>query len=196
MHAMCSQTQNNTYTKMTLSTVKWSQWDKTQPRELLGLFICVCSSLCTIVAHNTAQNRPDNFPSCPPDNHHCSNNVYLREGGNQNAKNQYLSTSTKYLWIKGTELSQRVPPIFGWAAFMLSIGPHSIYYLSCDCYFKVIADTQKFIGNASNIQTHQWLSRKTCCPLNIPINYWYPCTVTLTLILNANPTNPNWPMKN
>jgi len=39
----------------------------------------VCSSLCTIVAHNTAQNRPDNFPSCPPDNHHCSDDVYLRE---------------------------------------------------------------------------------------------------------------------
>jgi len=41
----------------------------------------VCSSLCTIVAHNIAQNRPDNFPSYPPDNHHCSDDVYLREGG-------------------------------------------------------------------------------------------------------------------
>ena len=41
----------------------------------------VCSSLCTVVAHNTAQNRPDNFPSCPPDNHHCSDDVYLRERG-------------------------------------------------------------------------------------------------------------------
>ena len=28
------------YTKMYLSTVKWAQWDKTQSRELLGLFIC------------------------------------------------------------------------------------------------------------------------------------------------------------
>jgi len=64
---------------MNLSTVKWAQWDKTQSRELSGLFICVCSSLYTIVAHNTAQNRPDNFPSCPPDNHHCSDDVYLRE---------------------------------------------------------------------------------------------------------------------
>ena len=54
--------QNNTYTKMNLSTVKWAQWDKTQSRELLVLFICVCTSLCTLVAHNTAQNRPDNFP--------------------------------------------------------------------------------------------------------------------------------------
>jgi len=35
----------------------------------------------TIVAHNTAQNRPDNFPCCPPDNHHGSDDVYLREGG-------------------------------------------------------------------------------------------------------------------
>ena len=54
------------HTKMNLSTVQWAQWDKTQSRELLGLFICVCSSLCTIIAHNTAQNRPDKFSLLPP----------------------------------------------------------------------------------------------------------------------------------
>ena len=69
-----------TYTKMNLNTVKWAQWDKTQSRELLGLFICVCIALCTIVAHNIARNKPDNFPSYPPDNHHYSDDVYLREG--------------------------------------------------------------------------------------------------------------------
>ena len=42
---------------------------------------CVSIALCTIVAHNIAQNRPDNFPSYPLDNHHCSDDVYLREGG-------------------------------------------------------------------------------------------------------------------
>ena len=38
---------------------------------------------CTVhnCSHNIAQNRPDNFPSCPPDNHHCTDDVYLREGG-------------------------------------------------------------------------------------------------------------------
>ena len=41
----------------------------------------MCIALCTIVAHNIAQNRADNFPSYPPDNHHCSDDVYLREGG-------------------------------------------------------------------------------------------------------------------
>ena len=41
----------------------------------------MCIALCTIVAHNIAQNTPDNFPSYPPDNHHCSDDVYLREGG-------------------------------------------------------------------------------------------------------------------
>jgi len=40
----------------------------------------VCIALCTIVAHNIAQNRPDNFPPYPPDNHHFSDDVYLREG--------------------------------------------------------------------------------------------------------------------
>ena len=38
----------------------------------------MCTALCTIVAHNIAQNRPDNFPSYPLD--HCSDDVYLREG--------------------------------------------------------------------------------------------------------------------
>jgi len=40
----------------------------------------VCIALCTIVAHNIAQNRPDSFPPYPPDNHHSSDDVYLREG--------------------------------------------------------------------------------------------------------------------
>jgi len=43
----------------------------------------VCIALCTIVAHNIAQNRPDSFPPYPPDNHHCSDDVYLREGGDK-----------------------------------------------------------------------------------------------------------------
>ena len=32
----------------------------------VSLFICVCIALCTIVAHNIAQNRRDNFPPYPP----------------------------------------------------------------------------------------------------------------------------------
>ena len=41
----------------------------------------MCTALCTTAAHNAAQNRPDNFPSYPPDNHCCSNDVYFGEGG-------------------------------------------------------------------------------------------------------------------
>jgi len=42
----------------------------------VSLFICVCIALCTIVAHNIAQNRPDSFP--PYIVHkHCST-VYFR----------------------------------------------------------------------------------------------------------------------
>ena len=47
----------------------------------VNLFICVCIALCTIVAHDIAQNRPDSFPPYPPDDHHSSDDVYLREGG-------------------------------------------------------------------------------------------------------------------
>jgi len=80
----------HTYTKMNLSTVKWAQWDKTQSRELLVLFICVCITLCTIVAHNIAQNRPDNFPSYLPDNHHCYPN---------HSRGLWSTT-----WLSGSEL--------------------------------------------------------------------------------------------
>jgi len=45
----------------------------------VSLFICVCIALC-IVAHNIAENRPDSFHPYPPDNHHCSDDVYLTEG--------------------------------------------------------------------------------------------------------------------
>jgi len=39
---------------------------------------------CTVhVAHNIAQNRPDNFSSYPPDNHHCSDD----EGGEDKQNN-------------------------------------------------------------------------------------------------------------
>jgi len=68
-------------TKMNLSTVKWAQWDKTQSRELLDIFLCVCIARCTIVAHNILQNRPDNFPSYSADSHHCCDDIFLREGG-------------------------------------------------------------------------------------------------------------------
>ena len=33
----------------------------------VSLFICVCIALCTIVAHNITQNRPDSFPPYPPE---------------------------------------------------------------------------------------------------------------------------------
>ena len=53
----------------------------------VSLFICVCIAviaLCTIVAHNIAQNRPDSFPPYPPDDHHSSDDVYLRRERQQN----------------------------------------------------------------------------------------------------------------
>jgi len=37
----------------------------------VSLFICVCIALCTIVAHNIAQNRPDSFPPYHPSVQRC-----------------------------------------------------------------------------------------------------------------------------
>ena len=111
--------------------MKWDQWDKTQSRELLGLFICVCIALCTTVVHNIAQDRPDNFPSYPPDNHHWSNDVYLREGGGfpsqTQTRNKVKSTNCLLLhtkltfcvigkvhnvWLKKTRSTKLVPYYF------------------------------------------------------------------------------------
>jgi len=42
--------------------------------------MCVCIALCTSVAHNTVQNRPDNFLFYPTNNV-IAPMMYLREGG-------------------------------------------------------------------------------------------------------------------
>jgi len=34
-------------------------------RTVSSVHMCVCIALCTIVAHNIAHNRPDNFPLLP-----------------------------------------------------------------------------------------------------------------------------------
>ena len=66
----------------------------------VSLCMYVCIALCT-VAHNIAQNRPDSFPPYPPDNHHCSNDVYLREGG---VTTSAASTGGVYIMLAGCYL--------------------------------------------------------------------------------------------
>ena len=61
-------------------------------------------ALCIIVAHNTAQKRPDNFPSYPPDNYDCFYDVYLSEGGSDLEKFQH--------WIHILEFVSRMPVSF------------------------------------------------------------------------------------
>ena len=78
-------------------------------QELLVLFICVWSSLCTIVAHNTAQNRPDIFPSCLPDNHHCSDDVYLKERG-RHVQASALLVFRKIDWNSGASVHPYIYP--------------------------------------------------------------------------------------
>jgi len=48
------------------------------------------SLLCT-TQYNTAQNRPENFLSCPPDDYNCSDDVYLRERGQPPVLEESLS---------------------------------------------------------------------------------------------------------
>jgi len=37
--------------------------------------------------------------------------------------------------VQGTELSQRAPPVFCWAAITLGIGPHSSFLVKCHQLF-------------------------------------------------------------
>jgi len=70
----------------------------------------VCIALCTIVAHNIAQNRPDSFPPYPPDNHQSSDDVYLREGGAAKLDHsRVLVTKFHQNWsmLKGRSAGQR-----------------------------------------------------------------------------------------
>jgi len=62
MHAIYSDTQYTKSKHSEMGPVKQKPMQRT-----VSLFIGVCIALCTIVAHNIAQNRPDNFPSYPPD---------------------------------------------------------------------------------------------------------------------------------
>jgi len=71
----------------------------------VSLFICVCITLCTIVAHNIAQNRPDSFPPYPPDNHHCSDDVYLREGGPRFTRKTAIKMEKDRQYGRGTGMS-------------------------------------------------------------------------------------------
>jgi len=60
-------------------------------KQLLGMFMYVH---CTV--HNcstqSSQNRPDNFLSYSPDNHHCSDYIYFREGETKGEKDDCIST--------------------------------------------------------------------------------------------------------
>ena len=58
MHAMYSQTQNNTYTKMNLRTVKWAQWDNPIQRTVRSVqcsYVCAvhCVQLLHTILHRT-----------------------------------------------------------------------------------------------------------------------------------------------
>ena len=96
MHAIYSHTQyKNESTHSEMGPVRQNPIHGT-----VSLFICVRNALCTIVAHNIAQNRHDNFPSYPLDNHHCSDDVYLREGGG--AVPDGLSSTGLLTWHRGS----------------------------------------------------------------------------------------------
>ena len=74
-------------------------------RTVRSVHMCMC---CTIAAHNIAQNRPDSFPSYPPDNRHCSNNDYLRQGGTKRGITVHNTTQkSQYPYFLATVVTMR-----------------------------------------------------------------------------------------
>jgi len=69
---------------------------------------------CTVhnCSHNIAHNKPDNFPPYPPDNHHCSDDVYLREGG----------------WAQSTTCYMGGPDLPWEGAILVDRGAHIVKY--------------------------------------------------------------------
>jgi len=59
---LSSQSLSTVLKKLNLTQQKYTYTNKLTNKQLLGLFICVCIALCTTVAHNTVQNRSNNFP--------------------------------------------------------------------------------------------------------------------------------------
>ena len=69
IHTIYSHTENTYIHKNESKHSKMGPVKQNPIQRPVSLFICVCIALCTIVAHNIAQNRPDNFPPYPPDSH-------------------------------------------------------------------------------------------------------------------------------
>jgi len=91
-------TQNRSFWRRSPQPISWRSTEETKPnttkantqklhlnlkKTTLNFKNCshVCVPLCTTVIHNTAQNSSDDFPSYPPDNHHCSS--LLPAGGDR-----------------------------------------------------------------------------------------------------------------
>ena len=76
-------------------------WQNPIQRPARSVHMCVHHTV-----HNVAQNRPDDFPSYPSDNHHCSNDVYLREGGAGKSVNSATMTPNNLQKLLFTDLPQ------------------------------------------------------------------------------------------
>ena len=73
------------------------------------------------MVHNTAKNRADNFPSYPPDNHHCSDDDYLTEGGDLEEPVSFNKTVETRMWANaqpdGRPAEHRWRPLFNAVKF-------------------------------------------------------------------------------
>jgi len=105
----------------------------------VSLFICACIALCTIVA----QNRPDSFPPFPPDNHHSSDDVYLRD-------HQSINHTTDWLFVKNAPNIGGVYPDPGWQETALVLQTSGVCWM------------MKCFGDAAHLTDSTYWSCPVC----------------------------------
>jgi len=116
----------------------------------------VCIALHISVAHNTAQNRSNNFLSYPPNNHHCSDDVYLREGGTPTHTDADSLLSILFEQKKTNRLNRNLPYV------KLCRPNHKVCMKVCKTFCTLIA--QDYITNAQTRRNstqvqlkHMWI---------------------------------------
>ena len=71
----------------------------------------VCAVHCVQLLHTILHRTDLIFPSCPPDDHHCSDDVYFREGegGKTRKKQTRYENDSGWCWLFGSKPAQCLP---------------------------------------------------------------------------------------
>jgi len=84
----------------------------------------VCAYHCAQVFCTTQHNISDNFPSYPPDSHHCLDDVYWRRGEREDRRWKFVKSLDSTAQMDGVKTKTRKAPTQGRTG-------HFVIYLQC-----------------------------------------------------------------